>query len=96
MRIYAGAGRTELNRLKTDGSVRVDVVVPDSDDEADEFAALEQAATQGPVVIAADIDDTRDPVELDDVAAWHVDADASGHLAWFAVQELDHVLALLE
>lgn len=70
-------------------------VVPASDDELDEFDALSIAAEQGDVVIAADVDDVDAHVALEQVASFHVNADGSGHLAWYAPQELDNVIAEL-
>ena len=59
------------------------------------FAAMSAAAETGPVVVAADIEAEFQPLTLDQVAAFHVDVDGTGDLAWFATQELDQVLDLL-
>lgn len=95
MRVYAGARREDVVRLAHEEQIDLETVQPDSEDEEDEFAAMEEAARRGIVVIAADVDDPVGPIELAHVAAWHVDADGSGDLAWYATQELDHVLDLL-
>src|SRR5699024_380683 len=96
MRAYAGATREMLEELGRGASLTLELIVPDGEDEIDEFNAMQVAADAGPVVIAADVDDTDQAVGLDDVAAWHVDADGSGFLAWYATQELGHVIALLD
>ncbi len=82
-------------QLQAGQEIAVAAVVPVSDDELDEFEALSEAAEQGDVVIAADVDRADSPVSLDQVAAVHFDADGSGDLAWYAPQELDHVIGLL-
>lgn len=96
MRAYAGATREMLEELGRGASLTLELIVPDGEDEIDEFNAMQVAADAGPVVIAADVDDTDQAVGLVDVAAWHVDADGSGFLAWYATQELGHVIALLD
>lgn len=95
MRVYLPAGLEALVQLQAGQEIAVAAVVPASDDELDEFEALSEAAEQGDVVIAADVDRADAPVSLDQVAAVHLDADGSGDLAWYAPQELDHVIALL-
>ena len=55
-------------------------------------AAYEQFRT---VVIAADIDNEFEPLTLKQVASFHVDADGTGDLAWYATQELPFLLDLL-
>jgi hypothetical protein len=95
MRVYLPAGLDMLVRLREGQDVDLAAVVPASDDELDEFDALSAAAEQGDVVIAADIERADSPVGLDRVAAFHLDADGSGDLAWYAPQELDQVIALL-
>jgi hypothetical protein len=96
MRVYLPAGLDALRRLRDGQDVRGDAVVPASDDELDEFDALSTAAEQGDVVIAADVDQPDAPVSLDRVASFHLDADGSGDLAWYAPQELDQAIALLQ
>ena len=95
MRVYVPAGLDTLVRLREGQDVDSSAVVPDSDDELDEFDALSAAAEQGDVVIAADVERLDSPVSLDQVASFHVDADGSGDLAWYAPKELDQVIALL-
>ena len=98
MRLYLAAGPSALHSLRDGQSVTLPAFAAASEDEEDEFAALEAAAESGPVVVA-DVDEV-DPgdeqtVTLDQVVALHVDVDGSGDLAWFATQEIDDVLALL-
>lgn len=95
MRAYAGAGREVLEELGRGGQAQLGLIIPDGDDEIDEFNAMQIAAEAGPVVIAVDVDDRADAVTLDVIAAWHVDADGSGFLAWYATQELNYVITLL-
>ena len=95
MRVYLPAGVEALIQLREGRDVALAAVVPTSDDELDEFEALSEAAEQGAVVIAADVGRADSPVSLDDVASFHLDADGSGDLAWYAPQELDDVIELL-
>ena len=95
MRVYLAADAAALESLRNGESLTLQPVVPDSDDEEDEFAALSEAAEAGPVVIAADIDNEFQPLTMAQVASFHVDADGSGDLAWFATQEINQVLDLL-
>ena len=95
MRVYLPAGLDALVQLRDGQSISLPAVIPASDDELDEFDALTAAAEQGDVVIAADVDDAEAPVNLDRVASFHVDADGSGDMAWYAPQELDEVIELL-
>lgn len=95
MRVYLPAGLDELLQLREGQELELSAVVPASDDELDEFDALSAAADQGDVVIAADIERPDSPVGLNRVASFHLDADGSGDLAWYAPQELDQVLELL-
>ena len=95
MRVYLPAGLEALEQLRDGQAVDLSAVVPASDDELDEFDALSDAAAQGDVVIAADVERPDAPVGLDRVASFHLDADGSGDLAWYAPQELDQVIALL-
>jgi hypothetical protein len=95
MRVYFAADVGALARLRADGAVGLPAYVPASEDELDEFAALSEAADAGAVTIAADVNDPDDPVTLAQVASFHLDADGSGDLAWYAPQELDQVVELM-
>lgn len=95
MRIYLPAGLDALVQLADGESLRLPAVIPASDDELDEFDALIAAGEQGDVVIAADVDTAETAVDLDQVASFHLDADGSGDMAWYAPQELGEVIALL-
>lgn len=95
MRVYLPAGLDDLVRLREGQEIALTAVVPASDDELDEFDALTAAAEQGDVVIAADVHSADTPVTLDRVASFHLDADGSGDVAWYAPQELDAVIDLL-
>ena len=95
MRVYLPADLEALIQLREGRDVALPVVLPASDDELDEFEALSEAAQQGAVVIAADVDRADSPVNLDQVASFHLDADGSGDLAWYAPQELDVVIDML-
>jgi hypothetical protein len=95
MRVYLPAGLDALVRLREGHDVDGSAEVPASEDELDEFDALSAAAELGDVVIAADVERADSPVSRDQVASFHVDADGSGDLAWYAPQELDQVIALL-
>jgi hypothetical protein len=96
MRVYLPAGLDALEELRAGRDVDLSAVVPASDDELDEFEALSAAAEQqGDVVIAADVERPDAPVSIDRVASFHLDADGSGDLAWYAPQELDQVIELL-
>jgi hypothetical protein len=96
MRVYLPAGLDALEELRAGRDVDLAAVVPASEDELDEFDALRAAAEQqGAVVIAADVERPDIPVSIDRVASFHVDADGSGDLAWYAPQELDQVIELL-
>lgn len=95
MRAYLAADRDALEALRRGDPLTLQPFVPDSEDEEDEFDALSAAADAGPVVIAADITAEFQPLTLDQVASFHVDADGTGDLAWYATQELDQVIDLL-
>jgi len=99
MRIYLAATRENLEALRRGDRLALPAVVPESEDEADEYAALSAAAETGSVVVAADIDGDIEgefqPFTLDQVASFHVDTDETGDLAWYATQELDQVIDLL-
>jgi hypothetical protein len=95
MRVYLPAGLDVLVQLREGQDVALAAIVPASDDELDEFDALSAAAEQGDVVIAADVERADSPIGLDRVAAFHLDADGSGDLAWYARQELGDVIELL-
>lgn len=98
MRLYLAAGSSTLRSLRDGQSVTLPAFIAASEDEEDEFAALEAASESGAVVVVADVDevDSGDDqtVTLEQVAALHVDVDGSGDLAWFATQEIDDVLEL--
>ena len=96
MRVYFAAGPGALASLQTGDAVRLPAFVPASEDELDEFDALADAADHGDVVIAADVDDPDEPFTLEQIAAFHLDADGSEDLAWYAAQELDQVVELLQ
>jgi hypothetical protein len=95
MRVYLPAGIDHLRRLRDGASVSLPAVIPASGDEQDEFDALTEAAEQGHVAVAADVDAKDAAVTLDQVASFHVDVDGSGDLAWYAPQELEQVIDLL-
>ena len=92
MRIYLPAVRADVESLATGGAVTAEAFIPESEDEDAEFAAFSEAADHGAVVVSADVDAQGEPVTLDKVAAFHVDVDGSGDLAWFATQEIDAML----
>ena len=96
MRVYFAAEAGALASLRAGDAVRLPAFVPASEDELDEFDALADAAEQGDVVIAADVDGPDEPFALEQVAAFHIDADGSGDLAWYAAQELDQVAELMQ
>jgi hypothetical protein len=93
--LYLSADAAALRSLRDGGKITLPGHEPASDDEADEFAALTRAAEDGSVVVTVEVDREDQPVTLDDVHAFHVDADGSGDLAWYATQEIDEVLRLL-
>jgi hypothetical protein len=96
MRVYLGLTRAELVALDAGESVTpAEAFVAASVDEEDELAALEEAAENGDVAAAAELDDPDGPVSLVDLASLHVDLDGSGDLAWFATQEVAAVIELL-
>ena len=95
MRIWTGVDAAALRGLR-DGSILGGTPVrAASEDEQDEHDALLAAAEDGPVVVVAEVADGAE-VDLDSVEAFHVDADGSGVLAWYATQELDAVLEVLD
>jgi hypothetical protein len=96
MRIYLSAGAGDLRELRHGGSILGVTHLPRSDDEADEFDAMMAAVVPGCAVLVAEVGSVSDPVDLTNVAALHVDLDGSGDLAWFAVQEIDEVIELLQ
>jgi hypothetical protein len=95
VRVYLAADAVALRALRDGGSVTLPAFAPDSDDEADEFDALTSAAGEGSVVVTAEIDRDDRSVTLAEVQSFHLDADGSGDLAWYATQEIDEVLGLL-
>ncbi|MCW2829825.1 MAG: hypothetical protein JWP31_517 [Aeromicrobium sp.] len=92
VRVYLALDLDELAALAAGEPVSPQAFVAASDDEEDELAALEEAAEHGRVVAAADLDDPDETADLSDVASFHLDVDGSGHLAWYARQEIDAVL----
>lgn len=96
MRIYFAADAARLRRLRDGAALVVDPRVPASGDEVDEFDAMTSAMAPGCAVVAADVDAATAPVEMATVAAFHVDLDGTGDLAWFAAQELDDVIDVLD
>ena len=96
MRVYFAADASALTSLRAGEAVRLPGHVPTSEDELDEFAALSEAAEAGTVTIAADVDDPDEAFTLEQVASFHLDADGSGDLAWYAAQELDQVVELMK
>jgi hypothetical protein len=92
VRLYLAADAAALRALRDGGSVTLPAFRAASEDEEDEFAALSQAGEDAAVVVAVEADRDDQPVTLRDVQAFHVDADGSGDLAWYATQEIDEVL----
>jgi hypothetical protein len=95
MRTYLAGDVAALERLRDGESVSLPGFPAASEDELDEFAAMSDAAEAGDVVVAADVDAADQPITLEQVASFHLDADGSGDLAWYATQELDQVVAAL-
>lgn len=95
MRAYAPLSEEQLEALAAGGSVSSDLVIPVSEDEDDELDALESAADSGRVVAAVDVASESTPITIADVASFHLDADGSRFLAWYATQELDAILQLI-
>lgn len=96
MRAYAALGPHDVAELRLGGAVTTDLVMPATESDDDEFAALEHAAAESQVVAAVEVNAADSSFTLADVAAFHVDADGSGHLQWFARQEIDAVVDLLD
>jgi hypothetical protein len=95
VRIYVALDAEQLQQLAEGVRVTGPAFRAETEDEEDEHAALEEAASYGSVVAAADVEGSDDALTLDDVAAFHVDVDGSGDLAWYATQEIDVVLQLV-
>lgn len=96
MRVYLSLSREDLDALRAGQSVTpAEAYLAASVDEEDELAALEEAADNGAVAAAADLDDPDGPVALTDIASFHLDIDDSGDLAWYAPSELDAVITHL-
>lgn len=95
MRIYVAVDAELLEKLSAGERISAPAFRAETEDEEDEAAALEEAAEHGRVVVAADVEGT-DDVTLDDVASLHVDLDGTGDLAWFATQEIDAVLRIVQ
>ena len=96
MRIYVAADVDLLQRLRAGERVVAPAFTGDTEDEEDEYAALEEAAASSRAALAADVVASEDGFTLEQVASFHVDLDGTGDLAWFATQELDDVLAELQ
>lgn len=96
MRIYVALDADQLQQLAAGVRVTGPAFRAETDDEEDEHAALEEAASHGTVAVAADVDGSDDALTLNDVASFHVDVDGTGDLAWYATQEIDAVLALVQ
>jgi hypothetical protein len=92
MRIYVALDADQLEQLSAGARVTGPAFRAETEDEEDELAALEEAASHGPVVAAAEVDGSDDALTLDDVASFHVEVDGTGDLAWYATQELGAVL----
>ena len=95
IRVYAAASSEDLAQLAAGAAIRCAVVQAESTDEEHEFEALLEASKPGLVVVTAEVDAADAPIRLEDVAAFHFDSDGSGHLSWFARQELAAVIELL-
>ena len=95
MRIYVAVDAELLQKLAAGERVSAPAFRAETEDEEDEAAALEEAAEHGRIVVAADVEGT-DDVTLEDVASLHVDLDGTGDLAWFATQEIDAVLRIVQ
>lgn len=95
MRIYLPVDIADLELLDRDSAIEVTRFVPEDEDEESEFSAFSAAAANGRAVVSADVPSLDVPVTLAEVAAFHVDLDGSGDLAWFATQEIGAVLAAL-
>lgn len=95
MRIYLPVDVTELELLKSDAAIKAARFVPEHEDEESEFSAFSAAAENARAVVSADVPTRDAPVTYAEVAAFHVDLDGSGDLAWFATQEIDAVLTAL-
>lgn len=111
LRTLVGRGslRAEPAYAATD---RLAAAYPDADDEELAYAAMTAAGQEGTpprIVVAADVGTDEhpeddgvvtpvEPVTLDDVASFHVDAGGAlgEDLAWYATQELDDLVAELE
>jgi hypothetical protein len=92
VRVYLALGLDELTALADGEAVTAEAYVAASTDEEDELAALEEAAENGQVAAAAEVDYPDGPVTLADIASFHLDTDGTGHLAWYAPQEVDAVI----
>jgi hypothetical protein len=98
-RLYLSADAAALTALRDGAAVSLVAYVAAGDDEQDEADALAAAAEDGPVALAAEVDDVAEgdeqEVRLEQVDAIHLDVDGSGDIAWYATQEIDEVLRLL-
>lgn len=94
-RVYAAADEAALKVLAAGAEVRLTAHVAASEDEEDEYEALRTAADEGAVVVTAVVESESSPIRLELVESFHVDADDSGDLAWYARQEIDAVLDIV-
>lgn len=96
-RAYLATSMAALRDLRSTGTLPAgsyEAHLPGSDDEQDEYDALQRAGHAAAerfgasVVVAADVSDGTAAVPADAVASIHVGED----LAWFATHELDDLL----
>lgn len=95
-RSYVALTLQELIALRDSSIKPTHVVRAVSEDEQDEFDAMMTAAQLGPAVVAAELGADLALLDPEQVAAFHIDLDGSGDLAWFAPSEMDVVIGLLE
>lgn len=96
IRVYAPASADHLRELAQDQPVEIEAFTAASENEEDEYDALLVAAEEAVLVITAEVETADAPIRPRDVRAFHLDADGSGDLAWYAPEELDQVIALLQ
>ncbi|MGJ9413434.1 hypothetical protein ACHAAC_12080 [Aeromicrobium sp. CF4.19] len=92
MRVWVAADAELVRALREGAALTGERIAAESEDEAHEHEALLAAAERGPVVVVAEVGED-DALTLDVVHAFHVDADGSGDLAWYATQEIGDVIA---
>ncbi len=95
MRIYLALDADMLEKLAAGERISAPAFCAETEDEEDELAAMEEAAEHGTAVAAADVG-ASDDVTLTEIASFHVDLDGTGDLAWFATQEIDAVLRIVQ